>query len=64
MTNQTILGGVTLPEKELMFALDELYERLQGVTDQRGRKGRQYALPALLMIGVLAKLAGHTDNYA
>jgi hypothetical protein len=30
MTNQTILGGATLPEKELMFALDELYERLQG----------------------------------
>jgi predicted transposase YbfD/YdcC len=60
----TIFSRLALPEQGLLFDLEELYRRLQTVPDRRKRRGRRYPLAALLMIGVLAKLAGQDSSRA
>ncbi len=45
-----------------MFDLEALYACLQSIPDHRDRRGLQYPLASLLMIGVLAKLAGQDSS--
>lgn len=60
----TIFHHLALPNHTLLFDLDQLYRCLQTVPDRRKRRGRRYPLAALLMIGVLAKLAGQDSSRA
>src|SRR6202162_2525179 len=62
MNNTTLLSKLSLPEKALLFDLDALYACLQTIPDHRDRRGLQYPLASLLMIGVLAKLAGQDSS--
>jgi predicted transposase YbfD/YdcC len=55
---------LALPNQGLLFDLEQLYRGLQTVPDRRKRRGRRYPLAALLMIGVLAKLAGQDSSRA
>jgi hypothetical protein len=54
----TISQRLSFPNQALLFDLKQLYRCLQTVPDRRKRRGWRYPLAALLMIGVLAKLAG------
>ena len=58
---RTIFHRLALPNHALLFDLEQLYRCLQTVPDRRKRPGRRYPLAALLMIGVLAKLAGQVS---
>lgn len=60
----TIFPRLALPNEGLLFDLEQLYRLLQAVPDRRKRRGRRYPLAALLMIGVLAKLAGQDSSRA
>jgi predicted transposase YbfD/YdcC len=60
----TIFPRLALPNHALLFDLEQLYRGLQTVPDRRKRRGRRYSLAALLMIGVLAKLAGQDSSRA
>ena len=60
----TISERLFLPNHALLFDLEQLYRCLQTVPDRRKRRGRRYPLAALLMIGVLAKLAGQDSSRA
>jgi predicted transposase YbfD/YdcC len=62
MNDTTLLSQLSLPQKALVFDLDTLYACLQTIPDHRDRRGRQYPLAMLLMIGVLAKLAGQDSS--
>ncbi len=64
MKERTISAGLTLPTQALLFDLDALYTCLQTVTDQRDHRGLRYPLAPLLLIGVLAKLAGQDSSRA
>lgn len=64
MSTTTISQRLDLPNKALLLDLDALYQCLQTVPDLRGRRGRRYPLAAILMIGVLAKLAGQDSSRA
>lgn len=57
----TISHRFSFPNQALLFDLEQLYHCLQTVPDQRKRRGRRYPLATLLMIGVLAKLAGQVS---
>src|SRR6266496_6680358 len=58
MNDTTLLSHLSLPEKALMFDLEALYACLQTIPDRRDRRGLQYPFASLLLIGLLAKLAG------
>src|SRR5579875_1594922 len=60
----TISSRLALPNRALLFDLDTLYAHLQRVKDQRKRRGVRYPLAEMLMIGILAKLAGQTSSRA
>jgi DDE_Tnp_1-associated len=60
----TIFHQLALPNDGLLFDLEQLYRCLQTVPDRRKHRGRRYPLAALLMIGVLAKLAGQDSSRA
>jgi predicted transposase YbfD/YdcC len=60
----TISERLSLPNHALLFDLEQLYRCLQTVPDRRKRRGQRYPLAALLMIGVLAKLAGQDSSRA
>ena len=60
----TISAALPLPNEALLFDLDALYRCLQTVPDQRSRQGLRYPLASILMIGVLAKLAGQDRSRA
>ncbi|GAC1397772.1 MAG: hypothetical protein NVSMB49_04200 [Ktedonobacteraceae bacterium] len=64
MNDTTLLSQLSLPQKALVFDLDALYACLQTIPDHRHRRGLQYPLASLLMIGVLAKLAGQDGSRA
>ena len=64
MKTTTIFTRLALPKQAILFDLEALYKQLQGVKDQRQRRGVRYPLADLLMIGVLAKLAGQTSSRA
>ena len=42
----------------VVYDQGSVYERLQGLTDIRGARGKRYILVTLLMIVLLAKLSG------
>jgi len=60
----TISASLPLPNEALRFDLDALYRCLQRLPDQRSRQGLRYPLASILMIGVLAKLAGQDSSRA
>ena len=60
----TISERLCFPNHALVFDLERLYQCLQTVPDRRRRRGRRYQLATLLMIGVLAKLAGQDSSRA
>src|SRR6266516_3782105 len=62
MQDTTISERLCLPNQALLFDLDALYTQLQRVTDRRHRRGLRYPLAPILMIGVLAKLAGYESS--
>ncbi|MGB8343655.1 MAG: ISAs1 family transposase [Ktedonobacteraceae bacterium] len=64
MNDTTLLSQLSLPEKALLFDLEALYACLQTIPEHRDRRGLQYPLASLLMIGVLAKLAGQDSSRA
>src|SRR5947209_1334588 len=49
---------LALPNEPLLLSLDALYAAFQTLVDQRDRRGIRYPLAALLLIALLAKLAG------
>jgi predicted transposase YbfD/YdcC len=60
----TISERLSFPKHALLFDLEKLSQCLQTVPDRRKRRGRRYPLATLLMIGVLAKLAGQDSSRA
>ena len=64
MKDITISASLSLPNQALVFDLEALYTCLQTVTDRRRRQGLRYPLASLLLIGVLAKLAGQNSSRA
>jgi predicted transposase YbfD/YdcC len=64
MNETTIFKHLSVPQQALAFDLDALYRRLRTIPDHRDPRGRQYPLAMVLMIGVLAKLAGQDSSRA
>ncbi len=62
MNDATRLSGLSLPQQAPVFDLEALSACLQSIPDHRDRRGLQYPLASLLMIGVLAKLAGQDSS--
>ena len=62
MQNTTLAASLHLPNEAMLFDLDALYTCLQTIPDHRDRRGIRYSLASLLMIGVLAKLAGQDSS--
>src|SRR5256885_15533607 len=62
MKDTTISASLRLPKEALLFDLDALYACLQTIPDHRHRRGVRYPLASLLMVGVLAKLAGQDSS--
>src|SRR5437667_11884789 len=62
MKDTTLAASLHLPSVALLFDLDALYACLQTIPDHRDRRGVRYRLASLLMIGVLAKLAGQDSS--
>jgi predicted transposase YbfD/YdcC len=60
----TLATTLSLPDRPLLFDLDDLYAVLRRIKDRRGKQGKQYPLAEVLLIGVLAKLAGQTSSRA
>jgi hypothetical protein len=58
MNDTTLLSHLSLPEKALLIDLEALYACLQTIPDRRDRRGLHYPFASLLLIGLLAKLAG------
>src|SRR5947209_2899579 len=64
MKDTTLSLSLPLPSVAMLFDLDALYACLQTIPDHRHRRGLQYPLASLLLIGVLAKLAGQDSSRA
>ena len=64
MKDTTLSLALHLPNEAMLFDLDALYACLQTIPDHRHRRGVRYPLASLLMIGVLAKLAGQDSSRA
>jgi hypothetical protein len=62
MNDTTLLTSLSLPTKALVFDLDAFYACLQTIPDHRKKRGIRYPLTSLLMIAVLAKLAGQDSS--
>ena len=60
----TLSTTLKLPTQALLFDLDELYNALRRVKDRRKKRGIRYPLAEILLIGVLAKLAGQSSSRA
>src|SRR6266496_1350312 len=64
MNTTTLSSRLLLPKQAFLFDLEALYRQLQRVKDRRKRRGVRYPLAELLMIGILAKLAGQSSSRA
>lgn len=62
MKTTTLSASLALPNHALLFDLDALSACLQTIPDHRARRGVRYPLASLLLIGVLAKLAGQASS--
>jgi predicted transposase YbfD/YdcC len=61
MDSTTIPFEIQLPsEMPFAFSLQTLTERLQTLTDKRQARGVRYPLDVLLLVAILARLAGYT----
>lgn len=60
----TVSTTLKRPNQALLFDLDRWYKALRQVKDRRKRRGLQYPLAEILLIGVLAKLAGQSSRRA
>lgn len=60
----TLSTTLKLPAQTLLFDLDELSSALRRIKDRRKKRGVRYPLAEILLIGVLAKLAGQTSSRA
>jgi predicted transposase YbfD/YdcC len=61
MDSTTIPFTIQLPEEiPFVFSLQALVERLQTLTDKRKARGIRYPLDVLLLVAVLARLAGES----
>ncbi len=61
MDSTTIPFSIQLPEEmPFAFSLQALAERLQTLTDKRKPRGIRYPLDVLLLVAVLARLAGYS----
>src|SRR5215510_8361383 len=61
MDSTTILFSIQLPaDLPFVFSLQALAERLQILTDKRKPRGIRYSLDTLLLVAVLARLAGYS----
>jgi predicted transposase YbfD/YdcC len=61
MDSTTIPFTIQLPEEvPFVFSLQALIERLQTLTDKRKARGIRYPLDVLLLVAVLARLAGES----
>ncbi len=61
MDSTTIPFTIQLPEEvSFVFSLQALIERLQTLTDKRKARGIRYPLDVLLLVAVLARLAGES----
>jgi len=58
MDRTTRAFDLVLPDEPIAIDLTTLYTQLHTLVDQRARRGVRYPLPLLLMIALLAKLAG------
>jgi predicted transposase YbfD/YdcC len=54
----TLAFELLLPDEPVAIDLTYLYAQLQALPDQRARRGVRYPLPMLLIVALLAKLAG------
>jgi predicted transposase YbfD/YdcC len=61
MEYSTLKPWQEISETGIVYTLGSLYDRFQGMTDPRKKKGKQYSLLTLLTIIFLAKLSGK-DN--
>jgi DDE_Tnp_1-associated len=62
MDSTTIPLTLQLPDNvPFVVSLTDLIERLQTVEDRRKARGIRYPLDVLLVIAVLARLAGHSQ---
>ena len=52
---------VTVSEAVDGVVAGSLWDHFAAIPDRRGRKGRQYALPAVLTLALAAMLAGAND---
>jgi len=64
MKDRTISAALPLANQGLLFDLEALYRCLQSVPVQPSRQGLRYPWASLLLIGVLAKLAGQVSRRA
>ena len=64
MKATTISASLPLPNEALLFDLETLDRCLQTVPDRRSRQGLRYPLASILLIGILAKLAGQDSSRA
>jgi predicted transposase YbfD/YdcC len=62
MQDTTRFASLSLPNEALVFDFDALFACFQTIPDHRHRRGTRYPLASLLMIGVLAKLAGQDSS--
>jgi predicted transposase YbfD/YdcC len=55
---------LVLPESGFAFDVGSLYDRLEQLADQRKARGKRYPLAVLLLLIILAKLAGEDQPHA
>ncbi len=60
MDPTTLPFELALPDEPVLLDLQNMYEQLQRLPDQRKRRGVRYPLALLLLIAILAKLTGHS----
>lgn len=60
MEYSRVLGEVQIPATVKEVEARSLYERLKGVRDGRGKRGRRDSAAVVLTLMLLAKLAGET----
>jgi predicted transposase YbfD/YdcC len=64
MNYNTLALALSLPQVAFIFDLQGLYEKFCLLNDQRHARGIRYSLPALALIALLAKFAGHDSFQA
>jgi hypothetical protein len=58
MQDTTLPFDVFMPEEPVLFDIDDLFIRFAQLQDARKARGKQYSLPFILTIAMLAKLSG------